>query len=104
MKVIFPDAWMTNKIGAGRIHHNIGTSLYVALALWFLNEQEVRVSPARRSQLATAAVCTEQHQMEVASCSQSYRTQLIVVEYDDEGLQRAPELERRQTAVDLRGM
>ena len=32
--------------------------------------------------------------MEAASCSQSYRTQLIV-EYD-EGLQRTPELERRQ--------
>ena len=42
--------------------------------------------------------------MEVASCMQSYRTQLIVVEYDDEGLQRAPELERRQTAAELRGM
>ena len=59
-----------------------------------MNDQEVGVSPARRSQLATAAVCTEQHQMEAASCSQSYRTQLIV-EYD-EGLQRTPELERRQ--------
>ena len=69
-----------------------------------MNEQEVPVSPARRAQLATAAVCTEQHQMEVASCMQSYRTQLIVVEYDDEGLQRAPELERRQTAAELRGM
>ena len=32
--------------------------------------------------------------MEVASFSESYRTQLIV-EYD-EGLQRAPEVERRQ--------
>ena len=44
-----------------------------------MNEQEVRVIPARRSQLATAAVCTEQQHMEVASCSQSYRTQLIRV-------------------------
>ena len=83
-----PYAWMTNEKGAGGITR--GTSLRVTL---LLNEQEVPVSPARCSQLATAAVCTEQHQMEEASCSQSYRMQLR--EYD-EGLQRTPELERRQ--------
>ena len=33
-------------------------------------------TPAHRSQLATAKVCTEQHQMAVAPSRQSYRTQL----------------------------
>ena len=67
------------------------------VSLRFFNEQEeVRVSPARRSQLATAAVCKEQHQMKIASCSQSYLTQLI--EYG-EGLQRIPELERRRQKI-----
>ena len=56
----------------------------------------MRVSPPRRSQLATAAVCTEQHQMRVVSCSQSYLTQLI--EYG-EGLQHTPELERRHQKI-----
>ena len=67
------------------------------VSLWFLNKQEeVRVSPACCSQLVTAAVCTEQHQMKVVSSSQSYLTQLI--EYG-EGLQHTPELERRHQKI-----
>ena len=65
------------------------TSVSIAL---FLNEQEVRVSPARRSRFATPAVCTEQHLME----AHPPVTKLphAADAYDVE-LQRAPELERR---------
>ena len=59
-------AWMANKKGAGGIMRYVGTC---RSAVRFLNEQEVRVSPDRRSHLATAAVCPEQHQMEVAAGS-----------------------------------
>ena len=72
-----------------------GTSVCVAL-IFERAGGGVRVSPARRSQLATAAVCTEQHRMKVASCSQSYLTQMIE---DGEGLQHTPELERRRQKI-----
>ena len=54
-------------LGGTKFSCFFGTS--VCAALFFNEQEEVGVSQAHRSQLATAAVCTEQHQMNVASCS-----------------------------------
>ena len=78
-------------LGGTKFSCFFGTS--VCAALFFNEQEEVGVSQAHRSQLATAAVSTEQHQMKAVSCGQSYLTQLI--EYG-QGLQHTPELERHQ--------
>ena len=81
-------------LGGGGISCFFGMSVCVALI--FERAEGGASKPGPPLAAPTAAVCTEQHQMKVASCSQSYLTQLI--EYG-EGLQHTPELERRHQKI-----
>ena len=77
--------------GCGGISCFFGTSVCAALIFERAGGASKPGPP-----LVTAAVCTEQHQMKVASCSQSYLT--LLIEYG-EGLQHTPELERRHQKI-----